>query len=151
MSETEPAPTKYHVNRRVFLNRDKTMPAFVIGVVEDTRDIPNDKDEGWWGAIVELIISDCTRRVRFDLSLDTPTERAEALRKINLLAQVISAVRDAIELEVESLNARPKLPEDDGQQRRIDRWASIISNGIDAHFVRPKTKLKAKKKIALAR
>ncbi|MEO6392631.1 MAG: hypothetical protein ABIP75_12325 [Pyrinomonadaceae bacterium] len=101
---------KYHVRRREFLNRDTQWPAFVIGVVQDTREIPNDHREGWRWATVELKIGDCDRRVGFDLSLDTREERADALFKINRLADAINAVRDAIALEVESLNARPKLP-----------------------------------------
>jgi len=34
-------------------------------------------------------------------------ERANSLRKISILAEVVNAVRDAIALEVESRNARP--------------------------------------------
>ena len=101
--------TKFHVRSRVFLNRDVTMPAFVIGVVEDTRKIPNDHREGWRWATVELSISDCSRRINFDLPLDTRCERADTLKKINRLADVVTAVRDAIEVEIASLNARPKL------------------------------------------
>ncbi len=30
--------TKYHLRKRMFLNRFTDMPAFVIGIVEDARD-----------------------------------------------------------------------------------------------------------------
>ena len=103
--------TKYHVRRRMFLNRDQEMPAFVIGVVEDTRTIPDaDEQQSWnWGTI-ELSLGDCYRRVSFDFSMDTPCERAASLTKIKRLAEVINAVRDAIEIEVESRNGRPPRP-----------------------------------------
>lgn len=102
--------TKYHVSRRVFLNREATMPGFVIGVVQDTREIPNDHREGWRWATAELTIADCQRRITFDLSLDTKQERIDTLKKLNRLTEVVTAVRDAIETEIASLNARPKLP-----------------------------------------
>ena len=110
--------TKYHVRRRLFLNRDPQMPAFVIGVVEDTSAIP-DTDEGqsWnWGT-VELELGDCYRRVSFDFSMDTRSGRANSLLKINRLAEVVNAVRDAIELETTSRNARPPKPRPPKQQK----------------------------------
>lgn len=100
--------TKYHVRRRLFLNRDPELPAFVIGVVEDTRDTPDeDPQQPWrWGTI-ELCFGDCYRRVSFDFNLSTPEGRAAGLYKIRRLAEVVEAVREAIELEAASLAARP--------------------------------------------
>jgi hypothetical protein len=100
--------TKYRVRIRKFLNRDQEMPAFIIGVVKDTSGIPqDDKDESWkWGDI-ELKLGDCYDRVSFDFRMSTRTERANSLYKINLLAEAMNAVRDAIEAEVHSINARP--------------------------------------------
>ena len=52
--------------RREFLNEDPELPAFIIGVVEDTRDLPNDPEDHWkWGTVV-LDLADCSRRVSFD-------------------------------------------------------------------------------------
>jgi hypothetical protein len=99
---------KYHVRKRLFLNRDYELPAFIIGIVEDTSGIPNDEKENWkWGAI-ELHLSDCTRRVSFDFNMGTSEDRADSLYKINRIAEVVNAVRDAIQAEVDSINIRPK-------------------------------------------
>jgi hypothetical protein len=105
MSEERTA--RYHVRRREFLNEDPELPAFIIAVVEDTRDLPDDPEDHWkWGTVV-LDLADCSRRVSFDLDLNNATSRANSLRKINLIAEVVNAVRDAIAVEVESRNARP--------------------------------------------
>ena len=104
MSEERTA--RYHVRRREFLNDDPELPAFIIGVVEDTRDLPDDPEDHWkWGTVV-LDLADCSRRVSFDFDLNDSSARANSLRKINLIAEVVNAVRDAIAVEVESRNAR---------------------------------------------
>ena len=105
MSEERTA--RYHVRRREFLNEDPELPAFIIGVVEDTRDLPNDPEDAWkWGTVV-LDLADCSRRVSFDFDLNNATSRANSLRKINLIAEVVNEVRDAIAVEVESRDTRP--------------------------------------------
>ena len=103
--------TKYHVRRRLFLNRDPDLPAFVIGIVEDTRDVPDeDPKQPWkWGEVT-LSFGDCYRRVSFDFDMETPRNRADSLYKIRRLAEVVNAVRDAIELEAASIDARPAPP-----------------------------------------
>jgi len=99
---------KYRVRIRRFLNRDPQYPAFIIGIVEDTSDIPDDDvNQSWnWGDI-QLDLGDCFRRVSFDFSMSTPEERADSLYKINQIAETVNAVRAAIEKEVHSRNARP--------------------------------------------
>lgn len=100
--------TKYHVRKRLFLNRDEEYPAFIIGIVEDTSEIPTDED-GWkWGAI-ELKLGDCNRHVSFDFDLETRESRANSLYKINRIAQVVNAVRNAIQAEADSMNKRPQI------------------------------------------
>ena len=100
--------TKYHVRVRKFLNRDPEYPAFVIGVVEDTTAIPDaDEKQSWNDGDIELDIADCYRRISFDFRMYDKRDRANSLRKINRLAEVINAVRDAIEIEVNSRDARP--------------------------------------------
>ena len=105
---SEERNTRYHVRRREFLNENPELPAFVIGIVEDTRDLPDDDPrQRWdWGNI-QLEFGDCYRRVSFDFNLADAHQRADALRKINLLAEVVNAVREGIALEVESRSARP--------------------------------------------
>ena len=100
--------TKYRVRIRKFLNRDQEMPAFIIGIVEDTSGISDDdKDQSWkWGNI-ELKLGDCYDRVSFDFRMSTRVERANSLHKINCLAEAINAISDAIEAEAQSINARP--------------------------------------------
>jgi len=54
--------TKYHVRKRMFLNRELDMRAFAIGIVEDTRHIPNDNEDGYGAEWNEWIPSDRVRR-----------------------------------------------------------------------------------------
>ena len=104
---SEERTTRYHVRRREFLNDDPELSAFIIGVVEDTRELPDDPEDHWkWGTVV-LDLADCSRRVSFDFDLNDAASRANSLRKVNLIAEVVNAVRDAIAVEVESRNARP--------------------------------------------
>ena len=116
---SEERTTRYHVRRREFLNEDPELPAFIIGVVEDTRDLPNDPEDLWkWGTVM-LDLADCSRRVSFDFDLNDSSARANSLRKINLIAEVVNAVRDAIAVEVESRNARPAQKDKRAQGLRV--------------------------------
>ncbi len=97
---------KYHVRKRLFLNRAKDMPAYVIGIVEDTSAY-DDKDDKFWNyGTIELRISDCVRSVSFDFYMSDRAARADSLYKIRRLASVINEVKDAIEREVESIEQR---------------------------------------------
>jgi len=99
--------TRYHVQRREFLNQDPGAAAFIIAIVEDTREIADENENDWkWGTI-QLDLADCYRRIEFDFDMSTAEARANSLRKIELIAEVINEVREAIALEVESRNARP--------------------------------------------
>ena len=104
---SEERTTRYHVRRREFLNDDPELPTFVIGVVEDTCDLPDNPEEDWKYGTVVLDLADCFRRVSFDFNLYDASSRANSLRKINLIAEVVNEVRDAIAVEAESRNARP--------------------------------------------
>ena len=99
--------SRFHVRRREFLNEAPEAAAFIIAVVEDTRDIPDENENGWKWATIQLDLGDCSRRVSFEFSLNDADGRANSLRKINLMAEIINQVRDAIALECESRAARP--------------------------------------------
>lgn len=97
---------KYHVQERTFLNKMTGMRAYVIGVVEDTRDIPDCYEDGWkWGQI-ELKIADCYEEISLEFNLSTKEERENSLHKIRKLAEIIVLVRDAIQIEADSIEAR---------------------------------------------
>ena len=97
---------KYHVQDRAFLNKRVDMRAYIFGIVEDTRDIPDCYEDGWkWGAI-ELKLADCYDEVSFEFNLSTREDRENSLYKIRKIAEVVNAVRTAIEIEADSIEAR---------------------------------------------
>ena len=95
--------TKYHVRKRMFLNRDLDMRAFAIGIVEDTRDVSNENEDGWNSGWIELVLADCYRHVSFDFNLNTKENRANSLYKIRRIAAIVNAVHEAIETEAKSI------------------------------------------------
>ena len=105
--ENERTTRRYHVRRRDFLSDNPTCGDFVIGIVQDTREISDEDEQAWKWATVQLEFSDGYRWISFDFEMADHLERDASLRKINLLAEAINEVRQAIELEVESRNARP--------------------------------------------
>ena len=97
---------KYHVQERTFLNLQTEMRAYIIGVIEDTREIPNMEEDDWkWGQI-ELKLADCSREVSFDFDLSSKEDRENSLYKIRKIAEVVNAVHQAIETEAESIEER---------------------------------------------
>ena len=99
--------TRYHVRRREFLGKEPESGEFIIGVVQDTREISDEDEQVWKWGTVQLEICDGYRWISFHFEMADLDERDNSLRKINLLAQVINEVRQAIESEVESRDARP--------------------------------------------
>ena len=98
--------TKYHVRKRIFLNRDLEMRAFAVAIVQDTREIPTDENKNWEWATIELTLSDCVRQVSYDFNLNTKQDRANSLYKIRRIAAIVNAVKDAVETEAQSIDAR---------------------------------------------
>ncbi len=98
--------TKYHIRKRIFLNRDLDMKAFAVAIVEDTRLIPNEDENGWKNGWIELVLADCYRQVSYDFNLNTKANRAASLSKIRKIAEIINAVCEAIELEAKSIDER---------------------------------------------
>ncbi len=120
--------TRYHVRKRIFLNRDLEMRAFAIGIVEDTREIPDENENGWkWGKI-ELSLSDCYRCVSFEFNMGTKAERADSLYKIRRIAAIVNAVRDAMEIEAESINKR-KAPKPQPKAKAKTKAKSAAASG----------------------
>ena len=98
--------TKYHVRKRMFLNRDLDMRAFAIGIVQDTRHVPTENKDGWKWRTIELTLADCYRQVSFDFDLGSKADRAKSLYKIRRIAEIVNAVREAIEAEAKSIDER---------------------------------------------
>ena len=63
----EEVTQRYYVRRREFLNEYPELPAFIIGIVEDTRQIPDDDpNQRWTDGEILLLLADCFRsEVRF--------------------------------------------------------------------------------------
>ena len=97
---------KYHVRERAFLNLKTDMRAYVIGVVEDTRDAFQCCKEHSADGVIQLEIADCYDDIALHFDMKTGEERENSLYKIRKLAEVINAVRQAIEIEVEAISTR---------------------------------------------
>lgn len=97
---------KYHVEQREFLNKFTDMRAYVIGIVEDTREAHACCDSNKDRSEITLKIADCSEEIDLWFDLRTARDRENSLYKIVRLAEVISAMRDAIELEVRSIEER---------------------------------------------
>ena len=139
---SEEITERYYVRRREFLNQDPDLPAFIIGIVEDTRQIPDDDPNRRWddGTII-LDLADCYRRVKFDFMMYDAAERANSLRKITLIAEVVNAVREGIALEVESRDARPEKIEEEStepavpaEEERVNTKAASATQSFTSHF-----------------
>ena len=98
--------TKYHIRKRIFLNRDLDMRAFAVAIVEDTCSIPNEDENGWKNGWIELVLADCYRQISYDFNLNTKANRAASLSKIRKIAEIVNAVREAIEIEAKSIDER---------------------------------------------
>jgi len=137
---SEETTERYYVRRREFLNEDPDLPAFIIGIVEDTRDIPDeDPNQRWNDGTIILDIADCYRRVKFDFMMYDADERANSLRKITLIAEVVNAVREGIALEIESRNARPATAEQSSDEavaepERVNTKAASATQSFTSHF-----------------
>jgi hypothetical protein len=105
---------KFHIKKRYFLNRSFDMTAFIVGIVEDTQNYSDADENSWkWGKI-ELMLADCNRKICFDFGMSDAEDRANSLYKIRRIAEVVNAVKEAIEIEANSISKRkiPKKTED---------------------------------------
>jgi hypothetical protein len=98
--------TKYHLKERIFLNNFPEMRAYIIAIIEDTREVPAANEDGWKHATIELKIADCYNDIALEFDLCDKERRENSLHKVRELARVIAAFRDALEIEAESIEER---------------------------------------------
>lgn len=98
---------KYHIRKRMFLNRALDMPAMIVAIVEDTSENQGKSEDFYYGNI-SLTLSDCYRQVSYDFNLYDKESRRAALYKIRRIAETINVFRDALEKEVELIESVQK-------------------------------------------
>jgi hypothetical protein len=98
--------SKYHTQKREFLNLKADMRAYVIAIVEDSSDLPTCCGEHKRSAEVVFKIASCYDEIELHFAMDTVAERENSLYKANKLAEVIIAFREAMEKEVAIVNER---------------------------------------------
>jgi len=97
---------KYHVERREYLNTFTEMRAYVIAIVEDTRqkhiccDSKEDRSE------IVLKIADCSEEIDLWFDLRTAEDCENSVHKIRVLAEITAAMRDSIEMEAKAFEER---------------------------------------------
>lgn len=111
---------KYRLRKRAFLSRAVDSADFVIGVVEDTKFIPDDEEnDSWKWAEINLTVGTDYDRISLNFSMETHEDRADSLYKIRQLVKAVCQFRDALEAEVKSMNARKS-------QRQLRRAESNV-------------------------
>lgn len=93
---------KYHIRKRMFLNRFADMPAFVIAIVEDTRAAI--EADGKHRGEIELSIADCQDRINLYFDLNSAEQRKNSLLKIKRLCETLNEFRKALESEAEAIS-----------------------------------------------
>jgi hypothetical protein len=100
---------KYHIREKAFLGLDKDERDYVVAVVEDAgeRNVSrNDPDEC---SEIALHIGDWRHEIELVFYIETVEERENSLHKIRTLAEMINSFRQAVESEIEVLNARQSI------------------------------------------
>lgn len=80
---------KYHVQERSFLNLKPEMRAYVIAVVEDTRDTHPCCEEYRFGGEVVFELASCYDEINLHFDMTTDAERANSLHKARRLAEIV--------------------------------------------------------------
>ena len=99
----------YRLHVRKFLNRPgHNAGAYVLAAVEDSTNLEKDRSlfEPW--ADITLVLSDCSRVVGFDFSLETADERRNSLHKIDALMETLSRFREAVHQEADLARQRQR-------------------------------------------
>lgn len=97
---------KFHLRERAFLNIDPEMRAYMIAIVEDTRQIHWCCREHRYHGEVILKLADCYSDITLDFDLSSRDGRENSLFKIRKIVEVLTAFRDALEIEAESVASR---------------------------------------------
>jgi len=82
------------------------MRAYVIAVVEDTRDAPGCCEDHHKGGEIVFEIASCYDEIYLHFYMSTTAERENSLHKAKKLAEVANAFRQAIEYEVAAIEER---------------------------------------------
>lgn len=95
--------------KRIFLNPTSTgQTSYILAEVESSRN-----GEYKWGHYM-LTLADCRRRIQLEFALGTKQSRRNSLKKIDLLIDVLTRFRDALQREAdliekgESRGPKPK-------------------------------------------
>jgi hypothetical protein len=93
----------FTLRKRLFLNPVSTgQTSYVLAEVESSQ------DGGYkWGHYM-LTLADCRRRVQLEFFLGTKDARRLALKKINLLIDVLTRFRDALQKEIDLIEQRER-------------------------------------------
>lgn len=97
---------KYHFRERAFLNQNPEMRAYVIAVVEDTRESNPCCDEHRTGGEIVFEIASCYDEINLHFEMATAEDRENSLYKATKLAEIVNGFRRAIEAEVNAINER---------------------------------------------
>lgn len=85
----------FTLRKRLFLNPISTgYSSFILAEVESSQD-----GAYKWGNYL-LTLADCKRIIQYEFFLGTKEARRIALRKINLLIDVLTQFRDALQKEI---------------------------------------------------
>ena len=97
---------KYHMEERVLLNKESQARAYIVAVVEDTREIGLEYDFKGTHAHIEFRLADCIEEIALEFDLGDRAERENSLYKAKRLVEIVSRFRDALEIEVNEIEGR---------------------------------------------
>ena len=110
MNEEKTMGTIYRIRKRIFLNRDPSMTAAIVAIIEDTSSYNGSDTEEWYNSSVTLALSDCFRKVTYDFNMENRAGRRQSLYKAHRMAEVINNFVEALKAEVKSIEARKLKP-----------------------------------------
>jgi hypothetical protein len=91
--------TKYRVNILKFLNKDKSGTACIQAQVQDTSNFKDHQERYSDYCETTLDISDCSRKIYLDLSMDDKQSFNNTIHKLDLIIDTITKVKEALVIE----------------------------------------------------